>query len=90
VSQVEPKNCTLRLAAQDQVELCPRELCVFWAPGRAVVEGSCLIEGLGVDVRRQDLAAYLLETRERLERARDQSEAERAHREFSRRIGRDL
>jgi len=49
-----------------------------------------LIEGLSVDVRRQDLAAYLLETRERLERARDQSEAERAHREFSRRIGRDL
>jgi hypothetical protein len=90
MSQVEPKNCTLRLAAQGQVEPCLRELCVFWEPGRAVVEGTCLIEGLGVDVRRPDLAAYLLETRERLECARDQSEAERAHKEFSRRIGLDL
>jgi hypothetical protein len=36
------------------------------------------------------LAAYLLETRERLEQARDLSEAEAAHRHFSSRIGLEL
>jgi len=90
VSQIESKTCTLRLGAQGQVELCPRERCAFWEPGGAVVEGACLIDRLGVDVRRPDLAAYLLETRERLERAGELGEAEQAHREFSRRIGRDL
>jgi hypothetical protein len=49
-----------------------------------------LIERLGVDVRRPDLALYLLETRERLDQARNLAEAERAHAEFSRRIGREL
>jgi hypothetical protein len=49
-----------------------------------------LIERLGVEVRRSDLAAYLLETRRRLEEARDLSEAEAAHREFSRRVGLEL
>jgi len=49
-----------------------------------------LIDRLGVDVRRPDLAAYLLETRERLERARELGEAEQAHRKSPRRIGRDL
>jgi hypothetical protein len=49
-----------------------------------------LIERLGVDVRRPDLAAYLLETRGRVEQARDLAEAERAHLEFSRRVGREL
>jgi hypothetical protein len=36
------------------------------------------------------VAGYLLEARERLEQARDQSEAEAAHREFARRLGRDV
>lgn len=87
MSQVEPRNCKLRLAAQGQAEPCPRELCVFWEPGGAVVPGACVIDRLGIDVRRADLAAYLLEARDRLERARDLTEAEAAHREFSRRIG---
>jgi hypothetical protein len=90
MSQIEPRTCTLRLAAQGHAELCPRERCAFWEPGGAVVQGICLIERLGVDVRRPDLAAYLLETRERLELARDRAEMEAAHREFSRRLGRDL
>jgi len=90
VSQIEPKTCTLRLVAQDRTELCTRERCAFWEPGGAVVEGDCLVECLGVDVRRPDLAAYLLEARERLEDARDLAEAEAAHREFSRRLGRDV
>ncbi len=90
MSQIEPKTCSLRLAAQGQTEVCPRERCAFWEPGGAVVEGNCLIDRLDVDVRRADLAAYLLGTRERLEQARDLAEAEEAHREFSRRLGRDV
>ena len=88
MSQIESKRCTLRLATV--IESCRSELCAFWEPGGAVVEGGCLIERLGVDVRRADLAEYLLETRERLEQARDLAEAERAHLEFSRRIGLEL
>jgi hypothetical protein len=88
MSQIEP-SCTLHLA-QGVVEPCTGERCAFWEPGGAVAPGGCLIERLGVDVRRTDLAAYLLETRERLEQARDLSEAEAAHREFSRRIGLEL
>ena len=90
MSQPEPHHCTLRLAAQGDVEVCPEERCAFWEPGGAVVRGSCLIERLGVDVQDRELAAYLLETRERLERAKDLAEAEEAHREFSRRLGRDV
>ena len=88
MSQIEP-SCTLHLA-QGVVEPCTGARCAFWEPGGAVAPGGCLIERLGVDVRRSDLAAYLLETRQRLEQARDLSEAETAHREFSRRIGLEL
>lgn len=80
----------LRLAAHGVTEPCPGERCPYWEPGGAVIDGNCLIERLGVDVRRADLAAYLLETRERLEQARNRAEAERAHREFSRRVGLEL
>jgi hypothetical protein len=88
MSRLEP-NCTLPLA-QGTVEPCTGDRCAFWEPGGAVATAGCLIERLGVDVRRPDLAAYLLETRERLEEARDLSEAEAAHREFSERIGLEL
>jgi hypothetical protein len=90
MSQIEPRMCTLRLAAQGQAEPCPRERCAFWEPGGAVVEGGCLVDRLDVDLRRADLASYLLETRERLERERDLAAAEAAHREFARRLGRDV
>jgi hypothetical protein len=90
MSQPELETCTLRLVAESRVEPCPGDRCAFWEPGGAVLEGACLIERLGVDVRRPGLAAYLLETRARLERARDRSEAEAAHREFSRRLGREV
>jgi len=86
VNQIDSKNCTLRLVAQREVESCPHELCVFWEPGGAVVEGGCVIERLGVDLRRADLAEYLLETRERLDRTRDLAEANAAHRQVARRI----
>ncbi len=90
MNQIEPKSCKLRLAAEGRDELCPRERCAFWEPGGAVVEGSCLIERLGVDLGTRDLAKYLLETRGRLEQARDMAAAEAAHREFARRLGRDV
>jgi hypothetical protein len=90
MSQTKPKTCTLRLAADGTAEPCAHERCAFWESGGVILQGDCLIERLGVDVRRPDLAAYLLETRERLEQARDLAEAERAHFEFSRRIGREL
>jgi hypothetical protein len=90
MSQFEPRHCTLRLAAAGDIEVCPEERCALWEPGGAVLEGHCLIERLGVDVREPELAAYLLEARERLERARDLAEAEQAHREFAHRLGRDV
>jgi hypothetical protein len=90
MNQIEPKSCTLRLAAEGRDERCPRERCAFWEPGGAVVGGSCLIERLGVDLGTRDLAAYLLETRGRLAQARDMTEAEGAHREFARRLGCDV
>jgi|SRR5207244_89827 len=88
VSQIG-SNCTLHLA-QGAIEPCSGDRCAFWEPGGAVASDGCLIERLGLELRRSDLAAYLIETRERLERARDLSEAEAAHRDFSRRIGLEL
>ena len=71
-------NCTLHLA-QGATEPCTGERCAFWESGGAVAAGGCLIERLGVELRRgPDLAA------------RDRCEAEAAHREFSRRIGYEL
>lgn len=90
VSQIEPKSCTLRLVAQGKTEACPQEQCAFWEPGGAAVDGACFVERLGVDLSTPDLATYLLDVRERLEQARDIAEAEAAHREFSRRLGRDV
>jgi hypothetical protein len=90
MNKIEPKPCTIRLAAEDKIEDCPRDRCVFWDAGTAWTDGRCVLEQLGVDVSRPDLAGYLVETRERLERARNLSEAEEAHREFSRRLGRDV
>jgi hypothetical protein len=89
MSQMEPKQCTLRLAT-GVVEPCTGERCAFWEPGGAVVRGGCLIERLGSYFLGPDVARYLLETRERLEQARDRSEAEAAHRESARRIGLEL
>jgi hypothetical protein len=86
----QPKTCSLRLAAFREIELCPENRCAFWESGGAVLQGNCLVERLGIDVRDPELAAYLLEVRERVERARDSSEAEVAHREFARRLGRDV
>jgi hypothetical protein len=67
MNRVEPETCTLRRIARGATEICPRERCVFWEPGGAVLEGGCVVDRLHLDVRRDDLAEYLLEARERLE-----------------------
>jgi hypothetical protein len=90
MSRPEHRECKLRLAARDAVEICPEERCAFWEPGGAVLDGNCLIERLAIDLTDRELAEYLLQARERLERARDSAEAERAHREFAHRLGRDV
>ena len=90
MSQIENKACGLRLAAEGTVEVCPRDRCAFWEPGGAVLDGTCLVERLGVDLEDPGLAEYLLEMRERLEQGRDLKEAEEADREFARRLGRDV
>jgi hypothetical protein len=71
MSQIDSDYCRLRLAAENTVEFCPQELCAFWEPGGAVVPGGCILDRLGTDIRRRDVAAYLLEVRERVEHARD-------------------
>jgi hypothetical protein len=90
VSQIQPETCSLRLAADGVVESCPRDRCGFWEPGGGPLPGDCVLSRLGVDLTRPDLAAYLLEVRTTLEEARNLAEAERGHREFSRRLGREL
>ncbi len=70
MSQIETDYCRLRLAAQEKLELCPRDLCAFWEPGGAVLPGGCILDRLGTDIRRREVASYLLEVRERVEAAR--------------------
>jgi hypothetical protein len=89
VSQIEPKRCTLRLAT-GVMETCRQQRCAFWEQGGAVVEGGCAIERLGLNTFGSDVARYLLETRDRLDQARDSSEAEAAHRKLARRTGLEL
>jgi hypothetical protein len=67
----EPRTCALLLAAEGRVEQCPGETCAFWEPGGAVLEGGCVIDRLGLDVRHVEPASYLLELRRRLEAADD-------------------
>jgi hypothetical protein len=69
MSRTVSRSCTLRLAAEGRIEECSREPCAFWEPGGAVLEGSCLIDRLGTDVRQRSVAAHLLEIRERVGRA---------------------
>jgi hypothetical protein len=90
MSQTESKMCSLHLVAYGEVEPCSYERCAFWEPGGAVVPGECFIERVGIDVHSPGLAEYLLETRRRIEQARDLDAAEAAHREFARRLGRDV
>ena len=90
MSQIEDKTCMLRSSAHGVSERCSHDRCGFWERGGAVLEGGCLIERLGIDLDRRDLATYLVDTLERLEQARNHAAAEQAHRQFSRRVGVEL
>ena len=90
MGQIEDKTCTLRSSAYEVSEPCSHDRCGFWEPGGAVLEGDCFVERLGIDLKRRDLATYLVDTLERLEQARNLAEAEQAHRQFSRRVGLEL
>lgn len=90
MSTAEVTTCTLRLASNGTVEPCTGERCGFWEAGGAVVKGGCVIERLGIDVSRPDLAAYLLELREQLDEARDRRAADALRSQFARRIGLEL
>lgn len=89
MNEIETKTCSLWTVARRKSVACPAERCLFWEPGGAVVESGCGIERLGIDLAQPGLAEYLLDLRERLEQSPDE-DAEAAHREFARRLGRDV
>jgi hypothetical protein len=89
VSGTAEQRCSLH-GAIGIVEPCTCGRCPLWEPGGAVVEGGCLTERIGIDVRDVELAKYLLEVRHHLEEARDKSAAEAAQLELSRRVGLEL
>lgn len=90
MSTTERRVCTLRLAARGSAGPCTAEHCAFWEAGGAVVDAGCVIERLGVDVGRADLAAHLLELREQLDVVRDRREAQALRSRLARRIGLEL
>ena len=57
--------CSLE-AAVGRSEACPEDACPFWEPGGAALGGRCAFEQLGIEAD-QELAAWLLEIRGRLE-----------------------
>lgn len=71
MSRNDTQICRLVLVAEGEAETCPRDMCAFWEPGGAVLPGGCIIDRLGTDIRHDDLAAFLLDIRRRLERARE-------------------
>jgi hypothetical protein len=82
-SEDEIRNsCRITLAI-GEVEECPQGACAFWEHGGAVIESACALERLQIDVRRPDLAAYLVELRGALEAARDAREREAARAAFA-------
>jgi hypothetical protein len=90
MNHVETKACRLWTVARGTSSPCPRGRCAFWEPGGAVIEAGCSLERLCIDLAQPGLAGYLLDVRERLDRARNFEEAEAAHREFAHRLGRDV
>jgi hypothetical protein len=67
--------CSLETAV-GRSEACPEDACPFWEPGGAALGGRCAFEQLGVAAD-EELAAWLLEIRGRLESA-SSAEDERA------------
>ncbi len=78
------KHCLLRESV-GVVEHCPADACAFWEHGGAVVSDGCSIERLGLTAelhRSPELASWLLNVREQLERASTHAERVDAHRLF--------
>jgi hypothetical protein len=73
--------CSLEKAVGKHVA-CPEAACPFWEPGGAVLTGRCAFEQLDVAAD-HDLAAWLLELRERLATAESTVAADVAHSLFS-------
>ena len=74
--------CRLCLIGERTHEPCTQGRCGFW-------ESGCVLDRLGHEVREPAVARYLLGTRRRLDALR-RDEAEAAHLEFARRLGREL
>jgi hypothetical protein len=79
-------DCATRLcsleAAVGKWEACPRGACPFWEPGGAALDGRCAFEQLDVAAD-ADLAAWLLDLRERLATAESTAATDEVHRLFS-------
>src|SRR5262249_7058992 len=73
--------CTLETAV-GKIEACPEGACPFWEPGGAALDGRCAFEQLDIEADEQ-LAAWLLDIRERLASAESTAAADAAHRLFS-------
>lgn len=74
--------CHIKLTL-DVEEACPEGACPFWQHGGAVVESACGLERLQLELDRPDLAAYLVQLRAQLERARDEQERREAREAFA-------
>jgi hypothetical protein len=69
-------------AAIGEAESCPEGACAFWEHGGAVIESGCALERLALEIDRRDVAEYLVELRQALEKARDDGERETARKAF--------
>jgi len=79
-------DCATRLCSLEEAvgrcEACPEGACPFWEPGGAALDGRCAFEQLDVAAD-EDLAAWLLELRERLATAESTAAADEVHTLFS-------
>jgi hypothetical protein len=58
--------CRIHLAV-GRVEACPGARCAFWDLDERELEYGCVLERLGIDLERPDLARYLVDLRAALE-----------------------
>ena len=61
-----------------------------WEEDRAFVDAGCAVERLGLDLRRSDLAEYLLDLRATLEAVRSDEEAGAARATFAQLVPSDV
>ena len=81
--------CTIQVAV-GEVEACPEGACPFWEEGGAALDPACGLERLGLELRRPDLAGYLLELRRTLETARGREERAEALQAFAALVPADI